>query len=314
MLNNPLLAATFILLLLTASAQAASPPPTVRYVHHGDGQLTLSTNKSKATFDGRFRNPDGTYDEAALGRIHAVFGAKFTPKDPVISHRLIEFLDFIQDRFGPKKRVTIASGYRSPTYNTNLRNRGKLAAKASLHQYGMAADIVMKGVPSKRIWEFVQEIGFGGAGYYGGSLVHVDVGPARSWTAATSGVGTGISDDNKLIRFVTDRDIYLPGEGIQMRFIRMTAFPIGVDATFILERQHKEGEWKEVKAFDPTFAIGTNGAKCPQFGNIDEMRSIRWIIPSKLKGGTYRVRATFCDSPWPEMPEAIETPPFEVQS
>ncbi|CAB5080061.1 hypothetical protein D3OALGA1CA_112 [Olavius algarvensis associated proteobacterium Delta 3] len=79
-------------------------------------------------------------------------------------------------------------------------------------------------------------IGFGGAGYYHENVVHVDVGPARSWDEKTSGVGTGISDDNKLIGIVTDYDVYRPGEKLLWRFIRMTAFPIQVNTEFVMER------------------------------------------------------------------------------
>ena len=45
-------------------------------------------------------------------------------------------------------------------------------------------------------------------GYYHGDVVHIDVGPARFWDETTSGVGTGISDGNKLIGIITDYDVY----------------------------------------------------------------------------------------------------------
>jgi len=157
-----------------------------------------------------------------------VFSAPCESQKQVLSLRLIEFLDFLQDRLRPGARIAITSGYRSPEYNTKVRKRGGLAAKASLHQYGMAVDLEIEGVPARRLWEYVKALGFGGAGYYHGKTVHIDVGPARSWDEKTSGVGTGISDDNKLIGLVVNYDVYLPGEPITMRFIRMTAFPIGV--------------------------------------------------------------------------------------
>ena len=118
-------------------------------------------------------------------------------------------------------------------------SQGKLAAKASLHQYGMAADLKMEGVPARRVWEYVKALGFGGTGYYHGQTVHIDVGPARSWDEKTSGVGTGISEDNKLIGIVTDFDRYRAGETITLRFTRMTAFPIGVAPQFDLVRRER---------------------------------------------------------------------------
>ena len=106
----------------------------------------------------------------------------------------IEFTDYLEDQLGKGSLITITSGYRAPEYNTKLRKGGGLAAKASLHQYGMAADFIMDEVPSKRVWEYVRSIGFGGTGYYHGETVHVDVGPSRFWDEKTSGIGTGLSE------------------------------------------------------------------------------------------------------------------------
>ncbi|HSO19101.1 MAG TPA: DUF882 domain-containing protein, partial [Desulfosarcina sp.] len=206
---------------------------------------------------------------------------------------------------------TITSGYRSPAYNTRVRDGGGLAAKASLHQYGMAADFVLAGVPSAKVWQTVKALEFGGAGYYHGRTVHVDVGPARSWDETTSGVGTGISDDNKLIRLVTDFDVYRAGDPVVMRFTRMTAFPIGVVPVFFVE--HRSGSAPPGKAlpFEPRFAAPATD-RCPQFDDIDEMAAIRWTLPSDLAPGRYAVRARFCEPFWEGMPLEIATPEFEV--
>lgn len=305
-----LLMGTFVLFFIPTTARAEAP--TCRYFHCGDGSLTLATNKGSATFNGTYRNPDGTYDEAALRRINAVFSAKYGSPLSTISPRLIEFIDFLQDRFNPTGRVTITSGYRSPRYNTNLRKNGKLAAKASLHQYGMAADLWITKVSSEKMWHFVRELGFGGAGFYHGKNIHVDVGPARFWDETSSKVGTDISDDNKLIGIVADKDIYKPGEPIVMRFIRMTAFPIGVRTTFVLEQQNKDDEWKNVSEFTPTFAKAVEG-DCPEFKDIGDMLGIGLTLPAKLKPGMYRLRASFCEKRYEQMPESVTTPSFEVR-
>jgi uncharacterized protein YcbK (DUF882 family) len=297
-----------ILAINSTFAQASSS----RYFNHGNGTIHLRSPKTGASFSGKYRNDDGSYDEAALKKIHQVFAAKFKPGTPTISPRLIEYLDFIEDRTNEGARISIVSGYRSPTYNTGLRKKGRLAARASLHQYGMAADISIDGVNSKTIWEFVKEYRFGGAGYYQGKLVHIDVGPARSWTQTTSGVGTGISNYNKLICIVADRDIYYPGEAIGIRFTRMTAFPIGVDPTFVLERRVGRKKWRKVTAFTPNFSKKHNG-ECPQFNDIEEMSDIKWRLPMQLRKGRYRIKASFCNKEWEKMPESIVTPEFEIR-
>lgn len=280
-----------------------------RFFYGGDGWIHLRAEKSKATFQGRYRNDAGGYDPAALRQICRVFGAPYHSRQAGISLRLIEFLDFLEDRHRQGTRITITSGYRSPTYNTTLRRQGRLAAKASLHQYGMAADLIMQGVPSKRIWLDVKALGFGGTGYYQGKTVHIDVGPARSWDQTTSGVGTGISDDNKLIGLVTDYDIYRSGDPIVLRFIRMTSFPIGVTPEFVLEPAGRRAASAAV--FKPSFVIDVT-TDCPVFESIEQMDAIRWELPPKIAPGRYRIRAVFCENPYPDMPKDVLTPEFEI--
>lgn len=297
--------------VLIASGAWASATKGPRFFHDGDGRLQLVSEKNGQTFKGVYRSAEGRYDETALKAIYRVFGASYDPAFPRLSLRLIAFLDYLEDRLRSGARITLTSGYRSPEYNTSVRNRGGLAAKASLHQYGMAADIIMDGVPSQKVWHTVKAVGFGGAGYYHGRTVHVDVGPARSWDEKTSGVGTGISDDNKLVGMVTDFDIYRPGEKITLRFIRMTAFPIGVVPAFSLYSQTSDETAAEVATFEPIFATAIDGA-CPQFDDIDQMADIRWVLPPELSAGQYAIRARFCGRAWEGMPPEIETPIFEV--
>jgi uncharacterized protein YcbK (DUF882 family) len=296
------------LLLTMVSVVAAEGP---RFFHSGDGKLSLISEKNGRAFEGVYRHAAGDYDESALRAIYRVFDAPYDDAFPRLSLRLIAFLDFLEDRLRPGARMTITSGYRSPEYNTGVRNRGGLAAKASLHQYGMAADFVMDGVPSERVWHTVKSLGFGGAGYYHGRTVHVDVGPARSWDEKTSGVGTDISDDNKLIGLVTDFDVYRPGETMTLRFIRMTAFPIGVTPAFTLSRKMDDGAVAEAVTFAPTFAEGIEG-DCPQFGDIDQMAAIQWQLPTDLPPGRYEICARFCGRAWEAMPPEVATPIFEV--
>ena len=282
-----------------------------RYFYNGDGRLKLLSAKNKISFNGQYRKSKGIYDEKALKKINRLFGGQNDKPLSTISLRLIEFLDYLEDNLHPGARITIVSGWRSPQYNTDLRNKGRLAAKASLHQYGMAADIKIQGTSSKRVWNTVKKLGFGGTGYYKGELVHIDVGPARSWDENTSGVGTDISTQNKLIGLVTEYDIYLPGEMIDLRFIRMTAFPIGVIPEFVLEKVEKNGQSKEIARFKPSFALAAK-SQCPQFSDIGQMMGIRWKLPSDILPGRYKIRTSFCQRLWEDMPTEIFTPEFDI--
>jgi uncharacterized protein YcbK (DUF882 family) len=292
-----------------ADGNASGPS---RFFYGGNGHINLVSRKNGSVFEGTYRLASGRYDSEALKAIHRVFDAPYVPAQPRLSLRLLEYLDYLEDRLKPGARLTITSGYRSPAYNRKVRQGGGLAAKASLHQYGMAADLMMAGVPSRRLWDTVKALEFGGAGYYHGETVHIDVGPARSWDASTSGVGTGISDDNKLIGLVTDYDIYTPESVVTMRFIRMTAFPIGVAASFELRRDATE-EAAATQAFRPAFNLPAEG-ECRQMADIDQMAFIRWRLPADLPQGRYAILARFCDRRWKDMPDTVTTPAFEIRN
>ena len=303
------------LLILVFAATGTASSETItdvsRFFYNGDGRINLLSAKNGISFNGQYRKSKGIYDEKALKTIHRLFGAEKDRPLSTVSLRLIEFLDYLEDHLHPGAQITIVSGYRSPQYNTDLRNKGRLAAKASLHQYGMAADIKIQGTSSKRVWNTVKKLRFGGTGYYKGKLVHIDVGPARFWDEKTSGVGTDISTKNKLIGLVTNYDFYLPGEMIDLRFIRMTAFPIGVSPEFILEKIEKNGQLKKIVRFKPLFAIAPK-TPCPQFSNIDQMTGIRWKLPGDLLPGRYKIRTFFCNRLWEDMPVEIFTPEFDI--
>lgn len=301
-----------VLILVIVSSAAYASAPDSRYFYSGDGIINISSTRGGVSFSGIYRKSDGSYDTAAMKKINAAFGARYGNPASEISPRFIEFLDFVQDKLNPNGRITIYSGFRNPEYNTDLRKNGKLAAKASMHQYGMAADMTLSGVSSKQVWEFVKDLNFGGTGFYHGKLVHLDVGPPRFWDEATSGVDTDLSDNNKLIGLVTDKDIYLPGEPIELRFIRMTAFPIGVESTFTLERMDSHGRWKQETDFTPEFATASAG-ECSQFEEINQMSDIRWQIPINIEPGRFRVHAEFCNRNWEDMPKDIATLEFEVR-
>lgn len=304
---------SLLILVFAATGTASSETITdvSRFFYNGDGRINLLSAKNGISFNGQYRKSKGIYDEKALKTIHRLFGAEKDRPLSTVSLRLIEFLDYLEDHLHPGARITIVSGYRSPQYNTDLRNKGRLAAKASLHQYGMAADIKIQGTSSKRVWNTVKKLRFGGTGYYKGKLVHIDVGPARFWDEKTSGVGTDISTQNKLIGLVTNYDFYLPGEMIDLRFIRMTAFPIGVSPEFVLEKIEKNGQLKKIVRFKPLFAIAPK-TPCPQFSDIDQMTGIRWKLPGDLLPGRYKIRTFFCNRLWEDMPVEIFTPEFDI--
>lgn len=92
---------------------------------------------------------------------------------------LVELLELIRAHFGGKP-ITVVSGYRTRAHNTRVGG-----ASNSQHLYGRAADIKIKGVEPKEIFDALNRFHRGGLGVYD-SWVHVDVRPQRArWDERT---------------------------------------------------------------------------------------------------------------------------------
>lgn len=98
-------------------------------------------------------------------------------KTTCFPNELRHALTTIQKHFG-KNQIQVSSGYRSKREN---RRRG--GANKSYHIRCMAADIRIKGVSKQKLARYARSIsGVGGVGTYScNGIVHVDVGPKRSW-------------------------------------------------------------------------------------------------------------------------------------
>lgn len=69
--------------------------------------------------------------------------------DPIfISAELVEVLQDVRDYFG--RAVSINSAYRNPTHNKKVGG-----VVNSYHLYGMAADIVVSGVPARNVYNYL---------------------------------------------------------------------------------------------------------------------------------------------------------------
>lgn len=97
------------------------------------------------------------------------FRCKDGTKEFLWAPKLFEVLETIRNHFN--EPVIINSGYRTPTWNEKVGG-----AKNSYHMKGMAADIVVKGVSTKQVAEYANEImkNHGGVIRYT-NFVHVDV-------------------------------------------------------------------------------------------------------------------------------------------
>lgn len=295
-------------LMLALCFGAAHPAPQVpgtpgggRYFLAGDGVIDLRNAKTGASARIRYREPDGRYPAAALAHVEQLFGVPAGSSD-AISLRLVSLLDYIEDTY--RKPIVIQSGYRSPEYNAGLRAKGRLAAKASLHMEGMAADIVLGPSLAARAFGEIKALDCCGVGYYHGESLHVDTGPSRYWDETSSKVGTDISSQNKRIMLRTDRDIYRPGEPVTLQLARITEYPIGIARQARITR-------------DGT-ALGTfplPGAKnCLPIAHPEDRR-LHWRLPPDFRpDGRLQIELDFCERTAPEMPSTVQSNTFVIEA
>lgn len=290
----------FILVGICA-VPAGATPPADRYFFSGDGTIHLTNAHTRQAARIHYRLPDGTYPAEARQQIDRLFGVPAGSSDH-ISLRLVSVLDYIEDHY--HQPIEIISGYRSPAYNENLRAKGRLAAKTSMHIEGMAADIRMRKVLSAEWFQTLKALNCCGVGYYHDNSLHVDTGPVRYWDETTSKVNTNISEHNKQVIVRTEQDIYVAGETLSLRLARITDYPIGVMAGFTVIQ---EGKDPREFAFDG----GKDGCLTVK---DPSQRTLKWTMPTDFHPeGKVQLRVRLCERSYPEMPEQLDSNPLQIQ-
>lgn len=94
-------------------------------------------------------------------------------KNTIIDAKLVNSLQKIRDKYN--KPLIINSGYRCAKHNKAVGG-----ATLSKHRFGMAADIVVKGVAPKDVAAYAESIGIKGIGLYP-TFVHVDTRRSKSF-------------------------------------------------------------------------------------------------------------------------------------
>lgn len=186
-----------------------------------------------------------------------------------------------------------------------------------MHIEGMAADIVISGVNGKALWEGLREKNCCGVGWYGGTSIHVDVGPARFWTGKTAKTDTDISDHNKRIAAWTDYDVYHLGDTLILDIVRITEVPFGIKESMELISAH-EGPQGGSFTISPHFNHIKSPAidGCRMIKDRAEARRLTWALPeqaSRKFTRRYKIRLQLCQRPHPDMPESIESNVFQVR-
>ncbi|WAS99690.1 YcbK family protein [Rouxiella chamberiensis] len=156
-----------------ALATLSTPRPRVLVINNLHTGETLKTE----FFDGKKYNRD------ELARLNHLFRDYRAEQVKNIDPQLFDHLYRLQIMLGTSKPVQLISGYRTLATNNSLRKHGSGVAKHSYHTLGQAMDFHIQGVDLANIRKAALKMRMGGVGYYPRSdFVHIDTGPARSWS------------------------------------------------------------------------------------------------------------------------------------
>jgi uncharacterized protein YcbK (DUF882 family) len=284
-----------------AAAPAVAAPP--RFFVAGDGRLSIENAHTKERVTVRYRDADSRYDPAALARIRHVFRSRDGGERDV-SLRLIEVLSHLQGLAGGDA-LRLLSGYRSPAYNEDIRQKGAATAGGSLHTEALAADLAFPRAKLTGLWEKVRALDCCGAGVYeANGFLHVDVGRPRFWEPTTSRVEENLSAGNARLFARTEFDRYAAGETITVALHAMTRPPVGIARG---ARLVGEG--------GAAVPVGLE-ADLPERGDCFEAgpgAELRVPAVPALAGGRARLVFETCEPRVERTPAAVETNQIEVR-
>ena len=296
-----------LLVVLWLSPVVWGEPEPGRFFLMGVGRIKIKNLHSGREASATLLNPDGSLNEEGFTRIDEVFQFPTQEKGEHISPRLIFMLDYISDLVAPGKVIKMESGYRSPDFNTSLRNAGGNVAQTSIHMDGMALDFSIDGISGKDLWKLVKSMDCCGVGHYGGASIHLDAARPRFWEAATSKVRTGESDYNRRIYVSTDFDRYHAGDTVRLSFAAVSRFGFGIARAGTLV---DAGDGNHTVATAP-LRVGDD-ADCLSIPDRKTSHFIYLTVPKALHEGRYRVKIEFCRRPFEQMPLSTLSNPIEI--
>lgn len=215
------------------------------------------------------------------------------PIDP----RLLQLIDQIEDHFGVRQ-VEIISGYRSQVFNRELKETGHHVAGESLHIKGMAADIHLDEITEEAVRDYALSLQQGGVGFYPSlNMVHVDVGPVRTWgEPAPRKPWVGEKNAEVPVTLTVKPDRTLTKQLDQMTIVEAThASPLRRE---IILQFFEKTDWKDMRQF-PLDALGCEG-RDPTAGRAPtQIISLKsWNDGLKtLPYGKYRLKVSACEQP-----------------
>lgn len=298
-----------------------------RFLLSGDGALELDGAHDGRRLRVRYRDGDGAYDPAALARIDDFFRSRGDASTTRVSLRLVEAIDFVQDRARPSA-TRLQSGYRSGEYNAAIIRRGANASRASMHTEGLAADLAFLGVDQRALWQDIRSLECCGAGWYASSgFIHLDVGRPRFWEETTSRVKENLSRGNARIIARTDFDRYdaLDGAVVGLHAVTLRPLRIARRAEFLPQ----SGDGRGAVALRLSAPEAREEGGCLDFPDGDGAPPIRLAVAEETATGGAspptpaapvaapirgRIVLHACPPRLEATPAEIETNPVEIRA
>lgn len=166
---------------LLLSGRFAGPRP-VQARELPEGRLTLVNVWTNERLEVVYRDEDGNYDLTALDDVNYLLRCHYTGEVGAIDVRVLEHVNLVQQKLVSQGEIHVVSGFRSPEYNAMLVRTDRRVARNSLHMQGQAIDLLIPGIPPRKLRQAALELRYGGVGFYKrSSYVHLDSGPFRYW-------------------------------------------------------------------------------------------------------------------------------------
>ena len=147
-----------------------------------NGRLSLYNVHTGERLAVTYRNQANEYDPEALKALNWILRCHHTNKTTDMDTNVVEYLNIMDKKFGGDNEIHIISGFRSPEYNSLLREKGRRVADNSLHMLGKAIDFFVPRVALDKLRTAAIGLQYGGVGYYPNTgFVHIDAGNFRTW-------------------------------------------------------------------------------------------------------------------------------------
>lgn len=147
-----------------------------------EGKLSLYNVHTSERLSVTYRTKGNDYDPEALRSLNWLLRCHYTNKTIDMDTNVLEYLNIVDNQFGGDNEIHVVSGFRSPEYNSLLKEKGRGVANHSLHLLGKAIDFFIPRVSLKNLRTAALSLQYGGVGYYPHTgFVHIDSGNFRTW-------------------------------------------------------------------------------------------------------------------------------------